>query len=738
MIRIIIYCLIDIIVLQIKLWHNACTITLHNTRGPMKRFNKTTLEIITLLVFVGPIALQNQSLAAGSFTVNTTTDTHDALTGNGTCADSEGKCSLRAAVEESRGSSSSVITLPAGSGPYTISSSLIFDGTIILKGNNVVLKGTGATLIKVMPSRTVTINALIIQDAPLDNTAYGVVHNEGTLTLSRVTIKNGQTRAIYNKGSLSLRQSLIDSNHSVGGGGAIRNEISTAMLSVTGSTLRNNSSDDSGGALWSLGGSTFTASTLSGNTATLDGGAIYNQGSTTLTSVTISDNHANHHGGALFNAGAFGSIRSATITNNSANIAGGIYRSSGTVTLKNSILAVNTDASTDGTAELKGLMTSQGYNLIGSIATCLANANCLIDGAAPGDIINANPQLNALADNGGGTDTHLPQAGSLAINAGSPNASGSTACLTRDQRNQPRNLTCDIGAVETPCGNGVTNPDEACDDGNTSNDDDCSNACSVPVCGDGILKTGEQCDDGNTIDNDTCTNACTTPVCGDGIVNAAEQCDDGNVDNLTCTDTCHLASCGDGIKTVAEQCDDGNAINNDDCTNTCTTPVCGDGITNAGEVCDDGNAVNDDACNNLCHAASCGDGILQAGLEQCEDGNTINDDACSNTCHTPSCGDGILQAGEECDDGNSLDGDACSSACRTSVTDSNPNVGDDSGTPAIPPNHEGDPIVPPPTEGPGIGDDEGGTGTTGGNSSSDSAGDSSGASSGGCSLQLSH
>ena len=38
--------------------------------------------------------------AAVTFTVNTTTDTHDATPGDGICADSLGHCSLRAAIEE--------------------------------------------------------------------------------------------------------------------------------------------------------------------------------------------------------------------------------------------------------------------------------------------------------------------------------------------------------------------------------------------------------------------------------------------------------------------------------------------------------------------------------------------------------------------------------------------------------------------------------------------------------------
>jgi cysteine-rich repeat protein len=92
------------------------------------------------------------------------------------------------------------------------------------------------------------------------------------------------------------------------------------------------------------------------------------------------------------------------------------------------------------------------------------------------------------------------------------------------------------------------------------------------VCGDGIVDPGEECDDGNDIDDDECTNACTLPACGDGIVQAGEECDDGNDDDTdACLSNCTLASCGDGIVWVGvEECDDGNLVDLDGCNADCT------------------------------------------------------------------------------------------------------------------------------------------------------------------------
>lgn len=52
-----------------------------------------------------------------------------------------------------------------------------------------------------------------------------------------------------------------------------------------------------------------------------------------------------------------------------------------------------------------------------------------------------------------------------------------------------------------------------------------------------MIDAGEACDDGNTDENDGCRNDCTMNVCGDGVINVlTEACDDGNTDD---TDGCY-------------------------------------------------------------------------------------------------------------------------------------------------------------------------------------------------------
>ena len=63
------------------------------------------------------------------------------------------------------------------------------------------------------------------------------------------------------------------------------------------------------------------------------------------------------------------------------------------------------------------------------------------------------------------------------------------------------------------------------------------------------MNNGEACDDGNTVDDDACSNACVVNYCGDGVVNNGEACDDGANGDIGdgCNDLCEItvnAVCG--------------------------------------------------------------------------------------------------------------------------------------------------------------------------------------------------
>jgi cysteine-rich repeat protein len=299
------------------------------------------------------------------------------------------------------------------------------------------------------------------------------------------------------------------------------------------------------------------------------------------------------------------------------------------------------------------------------------------------------------------------------------------SCLELGSRSCSEDLTCPAdmkcsadrsACIATPCGNGVQELDEQCDDGNLRDGDGCSHDCrSTEACGNNTLDRGEACDDGNTLSGDGCSADCRSKeVCGNGIADlaAGELCDDGNKkDGDGCSADCHSAErCGNDVVDFAvgevcddgntaagdgcssdcrsgegcgnhvidvdknEECDDGNHDNNDDCLDRdgqCVLARCGDGVTNSKgrhvEECDDkGESA---LCNLNCTLRHCGDGIVnRAAGEQCDTGGESS--TCNADCTLAHCGDRIVnqKAGEDCDDGNLSNADDCLNNCKYSAS----------------------------------------------------------------------
>jgi predicted outer membrane repeat protein len=221
-------------------------------------------------------------------------------------------------------------------------------------------------------------------------------------------------------------------------GGGIYNFGST--LTITNSTVSGNRAFQLGGGIYSLFGTLIvTSSTFSDNQAGF-GGGIRSQGTLTITSSTFSGNSAATGGGIRHGAGPF-TITSSTITANRAGSASGgagialVFTS---LQVRGTIVAGNTNVlglAIDCELEV-ATITSLGHNLDG-------DGSCFTGGT---DLVNTNPRLGPLADNGGPTLTHLPLADSPAIDTGGP-----APCPTPvDQRglSRPQGGACDIGAVE--------------------------------------------------------------------------------------------------------------------------------------------------------------------------------------------------------------------------------------------------------------------------------------------------
>jgi cysteine-rich repeat protein len=166
----------------------------------------------------------------------------------------------------------------------------------------------------------------------------------------------------------------------------------------------------------------------------------------------------------------------------------------------------------------------------------------------------------------------------------------------------------------------------------------------VGFCGDGHVDAGEQCDDGNTSNNDSCTNSCKTNVCGDGFVQTGtEECDLGTTGLiatggvpqngtrsctadygstcLSCSTSCRQVAssggyCGNGVKEGSEQCDGAQGLGT--CSGDTTRSCSVNGDCASGETC---NLIScrslgyDFAANIKCPTlARCVDGIDSFGV----------------------------------------------------------------------------------------------------------------------------
>ena len=448
-------------------------------------------------LIVGPIQrLEDRALLA-AFVVDSPNDTSDADLSDGIAMDVSGHVTLRAAIQQANAvSGGDTITLPAGTYYLTQTGSGENAGATgdldILDGVTLTGAGADVTFINgisqdrvfdVATGVPVKLAKVTITGgtAGISQEDGGGIRNFGTLTLTEVALSNntaaggGGAIVSYGAGStLTISDSTLVNNSANGplGGGAIFNG---SLTTITHSMLRNNSSSFNGGAIVNANSGSLTLlqstvktngvglgakgggiynngvlaanyTTISGNTAS-DGGGIANVNfsgttSVTLLLTTISGNSVTNRGGGIFNDfGATVLITDSTITANSAAAeGGGIFRQS-EVKMGGSILAANSAGATG--VDLYGPLFSLGYNLIGST---LGGSGFRTD-----DIQNQDPHLGALQDNGGPTFTHALLSGSPAIDANTPNTS-----TTDDQRLMPRPVDAnndgtaqaDIGAYE--------------------------------------------------------------------------------------------------------------------------------------------------------------------------------------------------------------------------------------------------------------------------------------------------
>ena len=312
----------------------------------------------------------------------------------------------------------------------------ITGGTVNLKHltiqNGYAISRSGGIYVEFDPSVKVAISNSLISD----NNSGGI-YNEGTLTISSSTISgNTDNGGIINEGTLTVTDSTISGNTSAYGVGGLSNNYGDT-LTVTNSTISGNTSAYGVGGIESSGTATITGSTISGNTSTYSNGGIQNLSIMTITDSTISGNTTRQNGGGFYNSGTL-TVTNSTIAGNTADLEGsGIYSAYGTATFHNSLLAANPGRN------CAGAITDGGHNL-DSGNTCTFSPD-------NGSLRSADPNLGALADNGGPTQSMALLSGSAAIDAGDDAVCSDAASVNSlDQRgiSRPQGGHCDIGAYE--------------------------------------------------------------------------------------------------------------------------------------------------------------------------------------------------------------------------------------------------------------------------------------------------
>ena len=390
-----------------------------------------SLPTLTLTVNIGagtPASITNTATVSvapqqeSNLTNNSASDTIAGCITNPivTNNNDSGAGSLRQAIVDA--CVSSTITFAGGvSGTITLTS-----GELVIN-KNLTIQGPGASLLSISGNNSSRVFSIGTSN-PATNP---------NVTIDGVTVSGGNLAfpasgggIFINAGTLTLTNSTVSNNTAGHSGGGIYNR---AALTIMNSAVANNSAANvSGGGIYNFGTLSILKSTISGNVALYSGGGIADENTVIVTNSTLSGNQTYNYGGGGIVTTGMVTLTNTTISGNDGGwqrSGGGLYvGNGGTLNAKNSIVSKNTASLGP---DVFGNLTSQGYNLIGN------NSGVTIvptTGDQIGTLANPiDPLLGALANNGGPTQTMALLPGSPAIDKGSA-ASG----VMTDQRGLTR------------------------------------------------------------------------------------------------------------------------------------------------------------------------------------------------------------------------------------------------------------------------------------------------------------
>jgi hypothetical protein len=343
-----------------------------------------------------------------------------------------------------------------------VSSSAVLDGFTITRGNSNGSSGHGGGIYLTASSPTMA-NLLISNNTASANGGGVYVispnNNDPEADYSRpsftdVTIRDntaarGGGLFIQNASPTLTRVTFTSNLASSGAGGGINNQTLEAddapsIPVLTDVTFNNNTSNGGGGMFNTNSSAVLNRVTFNGNTAKRRGGGMLNEnnGNPVLTNVTFYGNQSTEEtgaapwgGGGMMNVSSSPTLNNVTFNgNNSVNGSG----TAGGDAMRNAVNSNPVITNSILWGDLNDEITSDGTGTI-------TIAYSVVQGGFAGgtNIITTNPNLQALANNGGFTQSMALGAGSSAVDQG-------LGCAASDQRGvtRPQGLVCDIGAYE--------------------------------------------------------------------------------------------------------------------------------------------------------------------------------------------------------------------------------------------------------------------------------------------------
>jgi len=345
-----------------------------------------------------------------------------------------------------------------GSSSFPLASQIVLDKDVVIQGpgtEELTITGNDdSRLFKVAPDTSVEISGVRLTNGLVNGglPGGGAIVNEGDLTLLDCTLANNET-------------TMLDDPFGVEGGGAISNQPD-ASLTVRRCTFSSNSTRyggaiinkaayDSNNEVIASPTAEIYQSTFVDNSSRDNAGAIgIEAGEAKIVNSTFANNQAGGDFGSAIMIGDAGTLEmlQCTVANNSFDAQDSSQNGAVAAVESNFVGGHNILVDNQG-SDLYGLLatvTWEGYNIIQNESLTAGDTN----GNASTNISVNSGSLGVLTDNGGETETMLPQSSSPAIDAipTSECVNLMGASITVDQRGEtrpaPSGGNCDIGAVE--------------------------------------------------------------------------------------------------------------------------------------------------------------------------------------------------------------------------------------------------------------------------------------------------